>query len=151
MNFQVSFMQDDDGFISQACPSCERRFKATFSGGGSAPLGFCPYCGHAGRDCWWTVEQAEYLSTVAAEQAFRPELERMAKDLNRKSSMLKMTVSPPGPTPQPPAEADEPWPIFTAPCCSEPIRYDGEHASLRCVICGRDTPTSGNTRIGKIR
>jgi len=151
VNIQVQFMQDEYGFISQECPACRRRFKATFSGGGSAPLGFCPYCGHDGRDCWWTVEQADYLSSAAVDQAIGPEFERMARDIDQKSSMLKMTVTPRGPTPQPPNEADEPWPIFTAPCCSEPIRYDGEYASLKCVICGRDTPTSGNTRTGKVQ
>lgn len=151
MQIEVRIIQDDDGFISQECPACKRRFKATYSGGGSAPLGFCPYCGHAGRDCWWTVEQAKYLGDVAAGRFLRPELERMAKDINRRSGPLKMELGPPGPAPQPPAELDEPWPIFTAPCCGEPIRYDGTHATLKCVICGRDTPTSGNTRTGKVR
>lgn len=151
MEIQIKFVQDDDGFLSQECPACRQRFKATFSGGGSAPLSFCPYCGHKGRDCWWTEAQAEYLGEVAAAKTIRPELERMAREINRKSGPLKMKMDPPGPPPRPPEELDEPWPIFTAPCCGEPIRYDGNYENLRCVICGRETPTSGNIRTGTIR
>ena len=66
---RVSLNTDDDGFLSQRCPSCERRFKVKFGEGSDRPISFCPYCGHNEEGCWWTQEQADYLAAQAGNQA----------------------------------------------------------------------------------
>lgn len=58
---EVSFPTDSDGYLSQECPSCEQIFKVVFGEGSEEPISFCPYCGHSGRDCWYTKPQVEYM------------------------------------------------------------------------------------------
>ena len=76
---RISFNTDEEGFLSQECPGCERRFKAKLGEGSDEPISFCPYCDYTGRDCWWTQKQAEYLSAKAAEEVLGPELEKLKK------------------------------------------------------------------------
>lgn len=136
----VSLPTDDDGFLSQECPGCERRFKVNFNEGSDQPISFCPYCGHNATGCWWTPEQAEYLSAKAAEEVVGPELEKMARDFNRKSSggliSMNMEVSR-SPTPPSPEEPNDNLPVTTFECCGERIKHDGQKSMLRCVICGK--------------
>jgi len=144
---KVTLGTDDDGFLSQECPSCERRFKVNFSEGSDQPISFCPYCGHNDTGCWWTPEQAEYLSGKAAEEVVGPELEKMARDFNRKSSggliSMNMKVSH-SPTPPAPEEPNDGWPIVTFECCGERIKHDEQNSELRCVICGKSIAASRN-------
>ena len=69
---QINFPTDADGYLSQECPSCEQRFKVLFGEGSEEPISFCPYCGHKGRDCWYTKDQVEYINAVATDVVLRP-------------------------------------------------------------------------------
>jgi hypothetical protein len=93
---QVSLATDNDGFLSQECPTCMRRFKVLLGQGSDQPIRHCPYCGHEGEGCWWTTEQADYLAAVASEELIGPELKKMARDFNRTSNQglfkLRMDV-----------------------------------------------------------
>jgi|SRR6516162_250117 ribosomal protein S27E len=64
MKVECSLRADADGFISQHCPHCDKRFKAVFGNGSDKPLSYCPYCGSKGEN-WWTPEQMQYLDLVA--------------------------------------------------------------------------------------
>lgn len=145
--FSVSIQTDDDGFLSQECPDCQRRFKVNFREGSDQPISFCPYCGHNDTGCWWTPEQAEYLSAKAAEEVVGPELEKMARDFNRSSSggLISMNMKV-GHSPIPPApeEPSDDWPVVTFECCGERIKHDGQDSELRCVICGKAVAASRN-------
>ncbi len=136
---QVSLATDQDGFLSQECPDCERRFKVLLGQGSDQPIRHCPYCGHEGENCWWTPEQAEYLGAVASESLLGPELKKMARDFNRQAGRglisMKMDVKT-GPVPVAPTEAQDDMPIVDFPCCNEQIKHDGRSSSLRCIICG---------------
>ena len=146
-HLSVCLYTDNDGFLSQECPGCERRFKVNFSEGSDKPISFCPFCGHNDTGCWWTPEQAEYFSTKAAEEVVGPELEKMARDFNHKSSggliSMNMEVSH-SPTPPAPDEPDDDWPVVTFECCGERIKYDGQNEELRCIICGKPFVLSSN-------
>ena len=146
-SFHVSLMTDDDGFLSQECPSCKRRFKATFNEGSDKPISFCPHCGHNDTGCWWTAEQAEYLSGKAAEEIVAPELNKIARDFNRKSSggliSMNMKVSH-STTPPAPEESNDDWPVVTFDCCGGRIKHTGQNSELRCIICGKPVAASSN-------
>lgn len=136
---EVSFPTDSDGFLSQECPSCARRFKVKFGEGSGEPISHCPYCGHGGRQCWYTPEQVEYMKAVATSAIVGPELERFGRDLSRSSGGLlkietKVDVPVPGP---PPMEADEPFDIIHFPCCNETVKVTRQ-SSLFCLICGSE-------------
>lgn len=137
----VTFNTDSEGFLSQECPSCERRFKAKMGEGSDQPISFCPYCGHSGRDCWWTPEQVEYLSAKVGNEVVGPQLDAMARDFNQKTAggfvSMSMKVSKP-PTPLPPSEPDDDWPTVKFDCCNELIKHDGKEQRLHCIICGSD-------------
>lgn len=139
----ISLSTDEDGFLSQECPTCLRRFKVVFNEGSDKPLSFCPYCRHEGTDCWWTPEQAEYLSGTVANEFFRPELEEMARAINSSGSSssfvsMSMTLDPPEHVAQP-SELNEALPIMVFRCCNERIKYHPLGATLHCVICGTAT------------
>lgn len=68
----VSLPTDGDGFVSQECPACCKRFKVVFGEGSQRPIGHCPYCGHAGEGCWWTQDQADFLAAVAGQKIAGP-------------------------------------------------------------------------------
>ena len=143
-HINVNLAADDDGFVSQECPACERRFKIIPGEGSDQPIAFCPYCRHNGRDCWWTPEQAEYLSAIVGAQVVGPELDRMARDFNRGSAsgFIRMSVEVTRPRePLRPNEPNDAWPILHFACCNERIKHDGSEARVACVICGCHTPT----------
>lgn len=136
---EVSLATDNDGFISQECPACERRFKIVPGEGSDKPVSFCPYCLHNGHNCWWTPEQAEYISSVVGAQVVGPELDRMASDFNRGSGRgfirMSMKVTKPR-VPQRPDEPHDAWPVMTFDCCNERIKHNGAEVRVACVICG---------------
>ena len=141
MEIKVSIEVDDDGFMSQECPSCTRRFKIKPGEGSDEPVRFCPYCDHTGDGCWWTQEQADYLGAVAGAEFLEPELDRLAKSINSSGAggflSMSMTVEKPK-RPQAPHEATEGWPTVLFPCCGEEIQHDGDNEDLFCVICGTE-------------
>ena len=82
--FEAPLSVDKDGFLSQGCPQCKRRFKVSLESlATDKQLSYCPYCGHKGQGCWWTPEQAEFLG----QEVMKPvaeELRKMAKEFDRK-------------------------------------------------------------------
>lgn len=143
---EFSLEADSDGFLSQECPSCGKRFKVRFGEGSDQPIHFCAFCGHEGEGCWWTQEQANYLSGLAASQVLGPQLEKMANDFNRKvgtgRDLLKvsMKVSRPS-TPERPHEPEDDWRKTRFQCCNEVIKHP-PGARVRCIICGSDEVAS---------
>lgn len=140
MEMNISLPLDSDGFLSQECPKCRRRFKVVFGEGSKSPISCCPYCGHRGQGCWWTTQQADYIAQAAA-RPIKDEFARDFKRLNRPGSLLRFSVEAHhGPTPVPPCESDTPMPIMTFACCGERVKFDGPRQSYYCLICG--TPAS---------
>jgi ribosomal protein S27E len=142
ISVSVKFNTDDEGFLSQECPNCQKRFKVRFGEGSDKPISFCPYCSHQDQNCWWTQAQADYMAAVAGKTVIEPELERMARDFSREAGSggfisMKIEVKS-DPPPVPPQEPSEDWPVALFDCCNERIRHDRSHASLHCVICGKD-------------
>ncbi|XXY16791.1 hypothetical protein WME88_52000 [Sorangium sp. So ce216] len=138
----VKLATDTDGFVSQECPGCENRFKVVLGAGSDKSISFCPYCGHEGRDCWWTPEQAEYLSSIVADELIGPELERMARSFNQRgrgSSFVRMTMSVDRPQRRAmPEEPDEEMPTTTFVCCNERVKHQAtDNKHLYCIICGQ--------------
>ncbi len=140
----VSIPTDGDGFVSQECPHCSRRFKVRFEQGTGKTLGHCPYCAYAGKDCWWTTEQADYLTEVMSKRVVEPMLDKFARDLrslNSRPSLIKFDAKITNrTTPRAPTESDSPMPTVTFSCCNETIKHDGTTNPLHCVICGRKSP-----------
>ena len=144
---EVSFSSDSDGFISQQCPSCTRRFKVRIDHESNHSVNYCPYCGRQSEEGWLTEEQHAYAMSVVAEQVVDPMLEDFTRELeglNRPGGFLSVTgsfertVSPPKPV-----ESDGLMSVFTAPCCDEPVKHDGSAAALHCIICGKSAETAG--------
>lgn len=136
-HFQVSIPRDPDGFTSQECPSCHSRFKVRFEHGSGKLLSFCPYCGHEGRGCWWTPEQARYISAMAGKQVVGPMLDQMARSFNaaqRKGGFLKLEMRrKAGTIPPQPIEGAQPARRLTFRCCNEEIKCNV--SAVVCVIC----------------
>ena len=139
----VTLATDSDGFVSQECPVCARRFKVVFGEGSEQPISHCPYCGHSGQNCWWTQDQADYLTGVAGEEFVDPLLDDFARRINRSNrpgGLVRFSAKVThGPRPSQPTESDAPMPILTFRCCGERVKHDGSAATLHCVICGAST------------
>ena len=136
---EVSFPTDADGFLSQECPSCEQRFKVLFGEGSEEPIGYCPYCGHHGHQCWYTSEQVNYLQAVAVSTTVAPELKKLERQLKSASTgFLKIgtnvDIAKPG---APPMESDDPFDIVRFPCCNETVKVN-RISRLFCIICGME-------------
>ena len=82
-SISVPFSTDEDGYISQECPKCEKRFKVKYGEGSDKPISFCPYCKHEGQNCWWTKEQVDYFGAVVMKESVEPEFKKMAKECER--------------------------------------------------------------------
>jgi len=136
----VSFPTDGEGFISQQCPSCRRRFKVRVDDSSDRSVNFCPYCGGRSSEGWLTEEQHAYAMGQVAEQVVNPMLKdftRELESLNRPGGFLTVTGSYERAAPPPrPVESNDLMPVFTAPCCNEPIKHDGSTEALHCVVCG---------------
>lgn len=136
----VSLSTDSDGFVSQECPACSKRFKVVFGKGSDGPIGHCPYCGHAGQSCWWTQAQADYLAAMAGQEIARPLLDEFARRVNgvsKAGDFLKVSAKVEhGPRPTVPDELDTAMSVVNFQCCGERIKHDGSAATLHCIICG---------------
>lgn len=144
MKLNAVLNTDQEGFVSQECPECRKRFKVKFSDNSAGPIAFCPYCRHSERDCWWTPEQAEYMEALLADEASSSFLAGIgeAQDEQRRGSSGISIVSTPGPTPKAPAEREEEMLLRTSWCCGEAIKVHSPGA-VACVICGADVPLTG--------
>lgn len=128
-----------DGFMSQECPECERRFKVAPGKGSPDPVTHCPYCNYEGENCWWTKEQAEYIGAYSANKILGPQIDKMAREFNRGGSgIMSMSVKRPT-VPSPPIEEDDMLATFAFECCGETIRHDGNSTQMYCPICGTTT------------
>jgi hypothetical protein len=144
---QVSFSTDGEGFISQRCPSCNRKFKIRINEEGDDSLTHCPYCGCESEEGWLTEEQEAYALGVFAQQAVDPMLEEFTRELNRMnhpgglisvSGHYEKTNPPPKPV-----ESDEPMPLIIFACCGEQVKHDGSLSQLFCIACGKMVDVSG--------
>tara|TARA_R110002111_G_scaffold100976_6_gene156510 strand:+ start:70055 stop:70498 length:444 start_codon:yes stop_codon:yes gene_type:complete len=143
---EISFSTDSDGFLTQECPACSGRFKVVFGEGSDDPISHCPYCAHMDTNCWWTPEQADYISNFTAQQAemmISDQFKKMARNLNSKSSSIKMSMrntSSHTPSPTAPEEMELDLPTIKFSCCNEEIKYFENLAEGRlfCVICGTE-------------
>ena len=135
----INLPTDADGFLSQECPSCERRFKVVFGEGSEEPISYCPYCGHNGEDCWHTQEQADYIQAVAADVTLSPEFKKLERQLKGMSTgLLKISMTSNLPKPPPaPMETDDPLDMLHLPCCDETIEVV-RHERHFCIICGTE-------------
>ena len=137
---RVSLRTDEDGFISQECPACRKRFKVAFGEGSDRPVAYCPYCGHRGEDCWWTREQAAYLRGMAGKAFVTPMLEKFARDIsrmNRPGSLISVDAKiKRAPAPRKPVEPSSFVPITVFECCDERVKHDDSVTQLHCIICG---------------
>ncbi len=136
---QISLPTDTDGYLSQECPSCEKRFKVLFGEGSEEPISFCPYCGHKGRDCWHTKDQVNYIEATAADVMLGQELKRLEHELKKASGgFLKIEMKTETPTAgTPPMETDEMLGILRFPCCNETVKLN-RHERHFCIICGKE-------------
>lgn len=108
MNVKCSLKPDADGFLSQECPHCNKRFKVRFGKGSKKPLSYCPYCGTNGHHGWWTAVQMQHMDLVASKKR--------------------------GTTP---VEGDGPNEFARSKCCGEQFKYAGSTEKLYCPICGQ--------------
>lgn len=136
----VSLKTDVDGYISQECPNCMKRFKVNPNAGSEQPISYCPYCGHNGKNCWWTQEQVKYMMGEVNKTVVEPEFDKMAKEINRKSRpgnfidiTMKVKKSPKHTKPE---ETNEPMPMMTFECCGETIKHENNISEIYCIICG---------------
>ena len=139
-SISISLRTDSEGFLSRECPECKRRFRITPGKGSDKPVRFCPYCSYEGEGSWWTPEQAEYATQMAAESVVSPMLDEFVEGINRSGSsggMLRISATrSQGSKPVAPVESETDMETFTFACCSELIRHEGSSTELRCIICG---------------
>ena len=138
-NFSISFPTDGEGFISQQCPTCERRFKTRVDDD-AQEVAHCPYCSSGTENGWLTEEQQAYAIAVVAEQSIDPIMEEFSRSLgqlNQPGGLIKVSGSyDKSPLPPVPVESEGPMPVFTPSCCKEPVKHDGRSSALFCVVCG---------------
>lgn len=146
----MNFPTDTDGFLSQECPSCEQRFKVLLGQGSDEPIAYCPYCGHNGKDVWYTKEQVDYFQSVALSSLVRPELKKLEQQIkNASKGLIKFGTKVEIPEPQsPPMETDDAFDLIHFPCCNETIKVS-PNCQLFCVICGKeiDLKTSESKKV----
>ena len=144
--FNLSLPTDGDGYISQQCPTCTRRFKVHVDDQGDSPLQFCPYCHATSDNAWWTEEQQEYFMGVAMAQTLDPLLDELSDGiagLNQTGSLLSFSMRSERSEPPPvPVESDRVMPIFVHPCCSLPVKHDESSSRLFCIGCGQEASTA---------
>ena len=141
----LSLKCDDDGFISQECPECKKRFKVKYGEGSDKPISYCPYCAHEGSDCWWTEAQTDYISKVVLQGTIEPEIEKMANNLkhhSHKGDLVSISMDyKPTSKAVAPQEKEDDWPKMLFECCSETIKHEKGHETLFCVICQKKKQT----------
>jgi len=114
VRFHCPLTADPDGFLTQECPYCSRRFKAAFGKGSRKHLRYCPYCGIEGQNCWYTLKQIRYLEKVA-----RGKPGRMPREESSPEAMHKFA------------------------CHGHRIKHDGSASHLRCPACGKRSRVGG--------
>lgn len=137
----VALSTDGDGYLSQQCPCCNRRFKVRHDDSGKT-LAHCPYCSQDGTDCWWTTEQVAYLESVLLEPLL-VDATRELTGLNRPGSAVRFEGTRRAIRQlAAPVEPEDPMPLITFACCGQSIKHDGRSKKLRCIICGAPAAAS---------
>lgn len=143
-SIKISIPLDSDGFMRRECPSCEREFKwlPTAEGGESPAAYRCPYCREVGApDQWWTKQQAEHIAETVQAQVVRPQLDKMAKDFNRRSPKgglisAKMTVKPARRSTASLAELDDMVRVDFSCHPEEPLKVlESWKSPVGCLLC----------------
>ncbi len=137
---------DSDGFLRQACPTCEREFKVspTQDDGEPTPVTdggyFCPYCGiQAEVGSWFTKAQVEHALEIAQHEIVAPMIKDFAKGLARRTGgMMSAKVSTDNPPePQVVTEDDDMRRVDFACHPTDPLKVAEDWSGpIRCLICG---------------
>jgi hypothetical protein len=131
---------DDDGFVRQKCPTCDREFKRLHRDEADestqAQLGgfYCPYCAIQSSGNWLTDAQTEQLRAIALRDVAQPTVE----GLLRKSFGSSVRFTPNQvEMPAPLAEANDMRRVDFDCHPSEPAKVlDGWPGPVHCRICG---------------
>jgi len=140
-SLDISFPLDEDGFLSQQCPTCMKVFKVDLAQEPTGKqLSYCPYCGHHGQECWWTTEQVEYINGAVQNQALNPiirDFQKNLQGLNNPGGGFTVTTTPiRDDVVVPPSEPGADMPKHLFRCCDETIKHLAGTQELHCVICG---------------
>ncbi|MFT3683610.1 MAG: hypothetical protein QM783_01580 [Phycisphaerales bacterium] len=140
-SIDVEMPVDGDGYLSQACPKCEQRFKVVPDDLSGATVSFCPYCAHRGKK-WFTSEQNAHIQALVRNHAQQKDnFTTIAPD----GVIAESKINLPVPVPPLPQEPDEPSRRVRFACCRLTIKCEATNA-LYCVICGTLHPTSRQPR-----
>ena len=145
----LSLQTDSDGFITQECPECRRKFKVQYTepkkGEIPKPLSYCPYCGFNGKDCFWTREQAEYIEKMAMSKIVGPMIDKFGRQLEDMSTgFMKVETSTRYQKHAMPPKETEGLRKFDFECCKESIKIlENWDSNLYCIICGKEVELNG--------
>ena len=147
---EVNYPTNFEGFLSQECPSCAKRFKVCFGQGSEEPISYCPYCRHNGQDGWFTQNQIEHVQAIAASTVVAPELAKLAQEFERMSGGFAKLDMPSDFTEVsiPLMETDDDLRELRLPCCGEIVKME-QKQEYYCIICGGavNMATVNSTRI----
>jgi hypothetical protein len=139
----------DSGFLRRECPKCARQFKWHHGPTSDRPdtavepaVYFCPYCAEsAPLDDWWTQEQLEFMTQIAAGPAGRmaaDELKDALKPLEAGPITIKASLD--YKEPEPPSALHEPadMTLVEPPCHPwEPLKIAEDwREPIHCLVCG---------------
>ncbi len=145
----LSLPTDSDGFITQECPKCRRKFKVRYikPEKGEVPklLSYCPYCGFNGNNCFWTREQTEYIQKIAMSKIVGPMLDKFGRRLEDTSNgFIKIDTSTKYQKYAIVPREREGLKKFNFKCCNETIKIlENWDSNLYCIICGKEVEFNG--------
>ena len=115
----VQLTPDKEGYTTQECKDCNRKFKVAFGKGSSNKhVTYCPYCGW-GDGQFWTCEQMTYLDCMAMNKIKKPNAPCQEPDENLPTlPKNKVTTKCKN----------------TSESHSEPIKHNGTLPKY-CIIC----------------
>lgn len=134
---KVKLPTDDNGFITQECPECGRKFKIEYQQtepGKDRRINYCPYCTREGSDFWWTDAQMSYMEDKAT-QLLSDEFEKYATDLGAAEENKEEVEDEFIEEPVKPVEKDFGKPVKFK-CHEEKIKVVEEwEDEVHCIIC----------------
>ncbi len=135
---EISLPTDDEGFITQECPECNRKFKIKYEKtepGESRRISFCPYCKREGKDFWWTDDQMDFIKGRATE-LLKDEFEKYANDLSASKRNEEEIEDEFIEDPNDPEEEDF-GKVVRFECHDEEVKIIEEwDDEVYCIICG---------------
>ncbi len=149
---EMSVPLDSDGFLRRECPTCEREFKwfnSPEGEGEAVPDGgyYCPYCAiQAPSDSWLTKAQIRARPERGDARDCWPELDKMARDLQRSSrgGLISFDMKYDKPRALDPlVESDDMRRVDFACHPGEPVKVlDDWRGAIHCLVCGT-APSGG--------